>query len=159
MTKPSPSSAGSAARPRSRFRRTGRVFGVTAVLGLAAAGISYAAIPDGSGIIHGCYNNTSGALKVIDSATVSTCPTGTTKLNWNQKGPRGLQGIQGPAGISEGISGTSSTSVPLNQANTLTPVLSATSGAPVAGTYFVNASVMLDVAQGHTVRCILSGPG
>jgi hypothetical protein len=142
------------------------------VLGLAAAGISYASIPDGSGVIHSCYANSGGALKIIDSAKVSTCPTGTTGLNFNQKGrtgaqglqgiqglqgTQGLQGIQGPAGISEGISGTSGTSVPLNQAQTLTPVLSATGTAPVSGTYYVNASVMLVVAQGDTVACILSG--
>jgi hypothetical protein len=39
-----------------RLRRTAKLAGVTVVLGLAAAGISSAAIPDSTGLIHGCYN-------------------------------------------------------------------------------------------------------
>lgn len=73
-------------------------------------------------------------------------------------GPQGPQGPQGPAGTAAGVSGISSTSVALNQAATLTPVLT---GAPVptAGTYYVNASVMLVVGSGDTVACDLGGGG
>jgi hypothetical protein len=41
-------------------------------------------------------------LKVIDSAKVGTCPTGSTSLNWSQTGPQGpagATGSQGPAGV------------------------------------------------------------
>jgi len=58
------------------------------VVGALTAGVSYASIPDGSGVIHGCYSKT-GVLKVIDTAKVSSCPKGTTSLNWNQTGPAG----------------------------------------------------------------------
>jgi hypothetical protein len=149
------------------------------VLGLAAAGISYAAIPDSGGLIHGCYNNTSYALRVIDTAKVSTCPSGTTSLNWNKTGPQGPKGAtgatgaagapgpkgatgatgatgpagpQGPAGIAQGFSATSSTNVPLNQGNTLVPVLSAS--VPTSGTYYINSSIMLTVGQGDGVACV-----
>jgi hypothetical protein len=80
---------------------------IVAVIASAAAtvvvsGISSASIPDGSGVIHGCYK-TSGtvhALKVIDSAVTSSCPAKYTSLNWNQTGP---QGPPGPAGTARDV--------------------------------------------------------
>jgi hypothetical protein len=57
-------------------------------------GIAAASIPDGNGVIHGCYSK-SGALKVIDSA-VKSCPAGTTELDWNQTGVQGPAGPPGP---------------------------------------------------------------
>lgn len=49
--------------------------------------MAFASIPDsGTGLIHGCYNTTTGALRVIDGAT-QVCGAGTeTALNWNQRG-------------------------------------------------------------------------
>jgi hypothetical protein len=47
-------------------------------------GVSTASIPDSSGIIHGCYRNHGGQLRVINSASTSQCPAGTTSLNWTQ---------------------------------------------------------------------------
>lgn len=177
MTNASPSPAAAPpVRARRRLRRAGRVLGATAVLGLAAAGISYAAIPDSTGLIHGCYSTTSGALRVIDPAKTKACPTGTTGLNWNQKGlqgpagpkgpagpqgpqgPAGPQGPQGPAGATAGVSVTTGSSVPLNQPMTLTPVMF-TPAVSTSGSYYVNASVMLVVAQGDTVACILTNGG
>ena len=51
-----------------------------------AAGIAYATIPDENGVIHGCRNNGSGFLRVIDSASQS-CGQAETALDWNQRGP------------------------------------------------------------------------
>jgi hypothetical protein len=63
-----------------------------AVMGLAmSAGIAYASIPDSGGTVHGCVktatatNGTHG-IKVIDTATTPTCPTGFENLNWPTKG-------------------------------------------------------------------------
>jgi hypothetical protein len=53
-----------------------------AAIGLAG-GIAYASIPDASGVIHGCRNNGSGLLRVIDSAGQS-CTQAETPLNWVQ---------------------------------------------------------------------------
>jgi len=67
----------------------------------AAGGIAYAAIPDSSGIIHGCYNtgsNPSGQLRVIDAASGGKCSKNESALNWNQQGPTGPQGPVGPQG-------------------------------------------------------------
>ena len=56
-----------------RERRTSRrMFSVVATLGLVAAmlgGVALASIPDGSGLIHGCYAKKGGNLAVIDTAT------------------------------------------------------------------------------------------
>jgi hypothetical protein len=64
----------------------------------AAAGTAYAAIPDASGVIHGCYTNRAGILRVIDSAAGQKCTSFETPLDWNQKGPKGDPGAQGPPG-------------------------------------------------------------
>jgi hypothetical protein len=73
-------------------------------VGAAAFGVAsgvYAAIPDTSGVIHGCYSRTSGALRAIDTAKSQKCTTSEVALNWNQTGPKGAtgpQGAEGPAG-------------------------------------------------------------
>jgi hypothetical protein len=76
-------------------RMAGRL-GLTGVAGLAIAGFAYAAIPDSSGVIHGCYATKNGALRVIDSS--AKCANAELALNWNQVGPRGEPGPAGPAG-------------------------------------------------------------
>jgi hypothetical protein len=64
---------------------------------LAAGGVALATIPDGSGVIHGCYAKSGGALRVID-AGVTNCAKTETSLNWNAQGPQGPVGPAGPAG-------------------------------------------------------------
>jgi hypothetical protein len=75
--------------------------GVTAVL--AAGGIASAAIPDSSGVFHGCYS-TNGAkatngtqLNIIDSASAS-CNGTQTAITWNTTGPTGPAGATGATG-------------------------------------------------------------
>ena len=60
-----------------------------------AGGVAYAAIPDGQGVIHGCYKLNKGDLRVIDSGA---CASGELPLSWNQTGPQGPAGPAGPAG-------------------------------------------------------------
>jgi hypothetical protein len=71
---------------------------VISVIALVAAlgGVAYSAIPDAGGVIHGCYANTRGAVRVIDSA--ASCDPGETALNWSQQGPAGPTGATGPQG-------------------------------------------------------------
>jgi hypothetical protein len=76
--------------------RIGRVVAATAVAAVAVTGVGVAAIPDGTGKIHGCYDN-AGKLRVIDSAN-SGCGQSETPLTWNQTGPQGPPGPQGPKG-------------------------------------------------------------
>lgn len=75
---------------------------------LAAGGVAVAAIPDASGVIHGCYENTTGALRVTDTqdAVPRACSPSETALPWVEAGPQGPpgqtgpQGAAGPAGVS-----------------------------------------------------------
>jgi len=69
---------------------------VLAVL-VVGGGVALATIPGGGGAINGCYNKSSGALRVIDS-TVASCSNGESAISWNQTGPQGLPGAQGAAG-------------------------------------------------------------
>jgi hypothetical protein len=69
-------------------------FAVAAVI----AGAAFAAIPDSAGVIHGCYTNRGGILRVIDPSAGAKCTSLETALSWSQQGPRGNTGAQGPAG-------------------------------------------------------------
>jgi hypothetical protein len=70
----------------------------SAVMGLTlAGGLAWASIPDANGVIHGCYKDVSGDLRVVDSAT-SSCKNNETSLVWNQAGTPGPQGPAGPQG-------------------------------------------------------------
>jgi len=61
-------------------------------------GVAYAAIPDSSGVIHGCYTNKVGVLRVIDPSAGQSCTSLETPIQWSQKGPKGEAGPAGPAG-------------------------------------------------------------
>ena len=72
---------------------------VAAIAGGAAlvcAAVAYAAIPDSSGVIHGCYDK-KGALRVVDPGT-GACVKGENALDWSQQGPAGPQGPPGSTG-------------------------------------------------------------
>jgi hypothetical protein len=110
--------------------------------------------------IFGCVNNTTGAIRIVNSTAV--CKSGEHKIQWNQKGPRGsqgpqgLQGPQGPQGLT-GLQGPAGISVGYSASGTgsLTPdgVLIAQTPAVVAGTYFVSASTLLHIASGDSAFC------
>jgi hypothetical protein len=74
---------------------------VAAVAAVATAvvvgGVSYASIPDPSGVIHGCYKAAGSAheLTVVNSAKTTQCPAGYKRLNWSQTGPQGTPGTNG----------------------------------------------------------------
>jgi hypothetical protein len=62
---------------------------------LLGAGVTWAAIPSGDSVIHGCYRTSNpaiGSLIVIDAEAGQICPSGTAPLNWNQTGPQGSPG-------------------------------------------------------------------
>ena len=67
-----------------------------AALVIATTGVAIASIPDSSGVIHSCYLNTNGQLRVIDSG--KSCEAGETALDWSQTGPAGPAGPAGAAG-------------------------------------------------------------
>jgi hypothetical protein len=74
------------------------------VCALGAAAAVRASIPDGAGVIHGCYAKSAapgsqpGALRVVDTALGQTCTLSEGAVNWSQTGPPGPQGPQGAQG-------------------------------------------------------------
>jgi hypothetical protein len=69
------------------MKRPATVAALVALL-VVAGGVAYATIPDSSGVIHGCYKNNGGDLRVIDDATQS-CARNETSIDWDQFGPLG----------------------------------------------------------------------
>jgi len=82
---------------RLRLGRLAVAAAAVAVFALAA-GVAYATIPDSSGVIHSCYDNSTGNLRVIDTSVTASCKNSEMALNWNQTGPQGPAGPPGPAG-------------------------------------------------------------
>jgi hypothetical protein len=66
-------------------------------LGVTAGGIAYASIPDSNGLIQGCYQKTSGALRVIDTGGKG-CTGSEKPLSWGRTGPPGTNGANGVSG-------------------------------------------------------------
>jgi len=103
-----------------------RLLLATTVLLAVAAGIAYAAIPDSNGVIRGCYQASSGALRVIGSnPTVGggKCSAGEKALNWNQRGPTGTKGATGANGTkgatgANGVTGATGTAGPTGPTGT-----------------------------------------
>jgi hypothetical protein len=67
---------------------------------VAAGGLAgqtaLAAIPDSSGVIHGCYSpSRNGSLRVIDTEANQKCKATEVGLTWNQAGPQGDPGVLG----------------------------------------------------------------
>jgi hypothetical protein len=60
-----------------------------------SGGVAWAAIPDGSGQIHGCYKNGNGDLRVIDPSAGGACKASESPLAWSQTGPAGPPGAAG----------------------------------------------------------------
>ena len=81
---------------RNTFRRAGIAMTASAVV-VTGVGLARAAIPDDQGAITGCYNSTSGALRVID-ASKTKCASSERALTWNQRGIPGVAGPTGPTG-------------------------------------------------------------
>jgi hypothetical protein len=148
-----------------RFLPSGRVR-LTALIavavGLAAGGIAYASIPDGNGVIHGCYKTVGGALRVIDTGAGGVCNASEKPLNWNQNGPKGATGPTGrtgptgPAGATMATSVTAISFVSLSSSSTGTTL--ATLNLP-AGSFvlFGRAEILSDGAvNDYLATCALS---
>src|SRR5262245_55482662 len=85
-------------------RRTGLLMFV-AVAGLAAGGIAYATIPDGSGVFHACVKDPNGNVRLIDPGSrgaAGECRGNESAVSWSQTGPTGPQGATGPQGPTGG---------------------------------------------------------
>jgi hypothetical protein len=74
--------------------------GTVATLGVGAGiGIASTSVinpVDGAGVIHACFDSTTGKLRA--QAPGLSCATGETRLTWNQKGDTGATGAKGDTG-------------------------------------------------------------
>src|SRR6266849_3509933 len=65
-------------------------------IGSTGAILSAALIPDENGVIHGCYDQKKGDLRVVSAA--SDCKDSEIAISWDQRGPAGPTGATGAAG-------------------------------------------------------------
>jgi hypothetical protein len=94
------------ARTRSGRRPTAAWVVAATVVAVATSGVALAAIPDGGGLIKGCFATTNGLLLGIPHSKGDTrivdendnCRSYERSLTWSQIGPQGPPGQQGPAG-------------------------------------------------------------
>jgi hypothetical protein len=159
------------------MRRSIPSFVAALTTALVVAGAALAAVPDGSGVIHGCFSPNGAkakggtALYLVDSAS-TTCSNGQAPLNWNQTGPQGPQGIQGPQGNQgpQGIQGPAgpagTTSAGYATTSGFNPITLPSGGGNVLvasltvpdGTYIFNATVQVynsNVAGETSISCNL----
>jgi len=59
------------------------------IVGGMSTAVVLAAIPDSGGTIHGCYNNNTGGLSVVDTDAGQSCSSKQTSLNWSAGGSGG----------------------------------------------------------------------
>lgn len=79
------------------------MFGASALVCLpvlVAGTVAFADIPD-SGVVHACYDKSTGGVRIVDNAG---CERDERKITWNAKGPDGPRGEPGSAG-SKGAAG------------------------------------------------------
>ncbi len=150
-------------------------FVALAIVGIAlvVGGIAYAAIPDGSGVIHGCYQKNQGTLRVIDTGTTQTCSSSEAPLTWSQTGPQGLQGPQGAQGLQgpqgpQGPSGSSHAYSDFNEAsqtlispnsNTITSLTLPKGDYVVWATgSVVRSGIINTLGSDNDVKCVLDDP-
>jgi hypothetical protein len=75
---------------------------------LAAGGVAGASIPAGGGFVHGCYGQSGGGLRIIDTAkrgALGRCRKGERAISWIRQGVQGLKGLAGSHG-SQGLQGS-----------------------------------------------------
>ena len=73
-----------------------RLVAVAVIVLAIGATTVWAAIPDSSGVISGCYAKKGGKLRVVHSG--KKCKKAERTLTWNETGQRGAVGARGPAG-------------------------------------------------------------
>lgn len=135
-----------------RLLSVAAVAAASAMLALAGAGGDALASNGNAAAtsqIKACYKTGSTPVPLNHISNSATCPAGNTTLTWNKTGPAGPPG---PAGMSFGASASNNTAIILDQGGTMVGVMS-TSPVSQTGTYYVNASVGVSVAQGDTVVC------
>jgi hypothetical protein len=103
---------------------------------IAIVAVVHATIPDSGGVIHGCYVQTNGTLRLVDDP--STCKNNETAIAWSQTGPQGPPGPAGQNAASHLFAKTETTD-PIPGDN-LGHVVTKLTGLP-AGNYLIQANI------------------
>ena len=116
-----------------------------AAAALALGSLAGAAIVDGNGTIHGCYDKNSGQLRVADTATnlPKSCTVKEAALTWSQQGPQGPQGPKGDQG-DPGPSQATVLSRPAPKAVGLNTIVG---GLSISGQNLISAKVVIGTTQ------------
>jgi hypothetical protein len=119
----------------------------------AGGGVAFASTAATSPAITACYK-TGASPATLQRVSGSTCPSGTTRLTWNQQGPAGPPGPAGPAGAAAGLT----TSIAVGGAdvvltNTAETKVIATPAAKQAGTYYVSATLSFLAPPADVIGC------
>lgn len=69
---------------------------LVAVLG--GAGVAFGAADEPSSLVHGCVDQNTGVLRILDGSAGKACAATETPLNFNQQGPTGAPGPAGSPG-------------------------------------------------------------
>lgn len=127
------------------------------VLGLLAIGatVAYAAVIGPGGVIHGCYTNGSYHGSHGLFLTDTTCPPGTTSLDWNQQGQPGPAGAAGAAGA-QGAQGATGPAGPAGAPGGVGPAGPPGSAAHAAPPCFDNVNRYVNCGNG-TVTDTVTG--
>ena len=78
--------------------RVRTIVGLGVGVAIIGGSVAYAAIPDPSGVVHGCYDTLLGTLRVVDTGANQNCLPTETAITWHQTGPQGLPGVTGAKG-------------------------------------------------------------
>lgn len=78
-----------------RISRSLTILGSVFIITLGGVWIAHAAIPSADGTFTACINKTSGAVRIIDTATTSSCKSSEILRTWNQAGQPGQDGEDG----------------------------------------------------------------
>lgn len=145
------------------------------IIASSFAAILFSLTANATVIYYACVTNTNGDIVIVSQNT--SCPTGQTKIHWNQigpkgpqgptgatgpQGPQGPQGVQGPQGP-QGPPGTAGSGIWYGGSNlgnlttTPTSIIQPSPQLTVAGSYmfFGNVSIQETTGGYPKVTCVV----
>jgi hypothetical protein len=123
---------------------------LAAAITAVGGGVTFAGANVTTPAVTACYK-TGASPATLQRISGSTCPSGTTKVTWNQQGPAGPQGPGGAAaGLTTSIAVGGKDVVLTNTADA--PVI-ATPAARQAGTYYVSATLNFLAPPADVIGC------
>jgi hypothetical protein len=130
---------------------------ITTMALVGAVAIATGVIPGADGVIHGCYDQNTGSLRVV--ADTTDCRRNEFALQWNQSGPRGPSGPQGASGA-KGDTGATGPAGTLASFDALIGLPCNVNGAP--GTPSTPGTIQIDYGflplETVTLTCAVTGP-